>query len=170
MDIRSLTAADAYRDIDQLAEILADCVAGGAGVGFVLPFSVADARTWWTTLIPAVERGELVLFGAFVDGQLAGTVHLRPATAANQLHRADIGKMLVHSRARRLGLGAALMQAAEDEARRRGKTLLTLDTVPQSAARRLYERLGWQLAGIIPGYALSPSGTLDDTAVMYKPL
>jgi GNAT superfamily N-acetyltransferase len=88
----------------------------------------------------------------------------------NQPHRADVAKMLVHRRARRRGLGAALMQAAEAAARDAGKTLLVLDTVTGGDAARLYARLGWQRCGEIPGYALWPRGGLCSTTYFYKPL
>ncbi len=88
----------------------------------------------------------------------------------NQPHRADVAKMQVHRRARRRGLGTALMQAAEATAREAGKTLLVLDTVTGSDAERLYEHLGWQRCGVIPGYALWPRGGLCSTTVLYRVL
>jgi GNAT superfamily N-acetyltransferase len=88
----------------------------------------------------------------------------------NQPHRADLSKMLVHRRARRQGLGAALMRAAEATARECGKTLLVLDTVTGREAERLYQRLGWERVGVIPGYALLPQGGLCDTTVYYRNL
>ncbi|HRK23903.1 MAG TPA: GNAT family N-acetyltransferase [Beijerinckiaceae bacterium] len=168
--VRRLDASAAASLVDDLAAILAACVAGGAGVGFVLPFSEADAAGWWRSVLPMVVAGERLLFGGFVDGHLAGTVSLVPATPQNQPHRADISKMLVHPSARRRGLGVALMQAAEAEARRLGKTLLTLDTVTGSGAEQLYAGLGWQKSGVIPNYALSPTRSYDSTTVMWKAL
>lgn len=86
----------------------------------------------------------------------------------NQPHRADLAKMLVHRRARRRGLGAALMRAAEQTARECGKTLLVLDTITGSAADRLYTRMGWVRVGEIPGYALMPRGGLMGTTYFYR--
>jgi GNAT superfamily N-acetyltransferase len=97
-------------------------------------------------------------------------VHVVLAQPENQPHRADVTKMLVHRRARRHGVGAALMRAAEALARDAGKTLLVLDTVTGSDAARLYERLGWQRVGDIPGYALMPDGPLIATTVYYRTL
>src|SRR4029453_1716068 len=101
---------------------------------------------------------------------LCGTVQLILDQPENQPHRADLSKMLVHRRARRHGLGAALMRAAEATARECGKTLLVLDAVTDGDAARLYERLGWQRVGVIPGYALMPEGGLCDTTVYYRSL
>jgi GNAT superfamily N-acetyltransferase len=85
----------------------------------------------------------------------------------NQPHRGDLAKMLVHRRARRLGVGAALLGAAEAGARAAGKTLLVLDTASDDA-ERLYERGGWQRCGVIPGYALLPDGPPCATTYYFK--
>ena len=168
--IRALTPDEAASHVDDLAEVLADCVAGGAGVGFLLPFSLTDARMWWQGQMPAVASGERIIIAALDGNRLVGTVSLVPATPLNQQHRADISKMLVHSAARKQGLGAALLREAERIAGERHRSLLTLDTVTGSAAERLYTSLGWQTTGSIPNYALSPRGTFDSTTVMWKAL
>ncbi len=167
-DIRSLSADEAEARIDELAAVLADCVAGGAGVGFIQPFSVADARAWWRTILPGIGRGERVMLAGLIDGKVMATVQLVLAPALNQQHRADVAKMLVHSAARRQGLGEALLLRLDDEARRIGRSLLTLDTVTGSAAERLYLRLGWTKVGSIPNYALSPTRGWDATTIMWK--
>jgi GNAT superfamily N-acetyltransferase len=100
-------------------------------------------------------------------GRLVGTVQLALSQPDNQPHRADVNKLLVHRCARGQGVGALLMQAAEDLARAQGKTLLVLDTASDTA-ERLYARQGWQLCGRIPGYALMPDGALTATTIMFK--
>ena len=170
IEVRVLRPEEVAGRLDDLAEVLASCVQGGAGVGFVLPFGAGDALAWWRGILPEIEAGGRILIGALAEGRLAGTVQLVPATQQNQPFRADIAKMLVHSAFRRQGLGEALMLAAEQEAKARGRTLLTLDTVTGSAAERLYARLGWKTTGVIPGYAYSPSRTLDSTTIMWKAL
>jgi GNAT superfamily N-acetyltransferase len=97
-------------------------------------------------------------------------VQLVLAQPENQPHRADLAKMLVHGRARRQGLGAALMRAAESTARECGKTLLVLDTVTGGDAERLYDRLGWTRVGVIPNYALFPQGGFCGTTVFFRDL
>jgi GNAT superfamily N-acetyltransferase len=101
---------------------------------------------------------------------MAGIVILERAWAPNQPHRADISKMLVHRDFRRRGVGTLLLKALEDEARRMGLTLLTFDTVAGSPADAFYRELGYVCAGHIPGYAQSPAGELNDTAIFYKRL
>jgi len=166
-----LTAAQAEMEIDDLADILWDCVDGGASVNFVKPFTHEEARGFWRRTIASMAAGGTVMLGARHEGRLAGTVLLGIDTPPNQPHRADIKKLLVHRRARRLGLAKALMAAAEAEARRRGRQLLTLDTQCGSAAERLYHDLGYTLLGIIPRYAVAPDGgTVDDCAFFYKAL
>jgi GNAT superfamily N-acetyltransferase len=102
-------------------------------------------------------------------GAIIGTAQAVWATPENQPHRAEISKMLVHRRARRLGVGAAVLNAAEAAARERGRTLLVLDTA-SADAERLYERSGWHRVGIIPDYALLPEGGRCATVVYYKRL
>ncbi len=167
--VERLDRAAAEAALPALAEVLADCVAGGASVSFMQPFTVAAALAWWQGLLPSVAAGELLLLVARdAGGQIAGTVQLKPAPQPNQTHRADIAKLLVHRRARGQGLAAALMRRAEQEALALDRRLLTLDTVPGTAAERLYRRLGWQAVGAIPGYARLPEGPLCDTLLFYK--
>ena len=155
--------------LEDLAEVLQDCVQGGASVSFMLPFSLDEARAFWRSVAEGVARGERALVVAEVDGRIRGTVQLVLAQPPNQPHRADLAKMLVHRQARRLGLGALLLAEAERVARAEGKTLLVLDTASPEA-ERLYTRGGWLPAGVVPGYALLPQGGLCDTRFFYKTL
>ena len=153
-----------------LADVLVDCVEGGASVSFMHPLALDRALAFWHGVGLSAARGERVLLVAEDDaGSILGTVQLVLDQPENQPHRADLSKMLVHRSARRRGLGALLMQAAEDSARSAGKTLLVLDTA-SADAERLYERMGWQRCGVIPGYALLPQGGLCDTTYFYRRL
>jgi GNAT superfamily N-acetyltransferase len=154
--------------LNGLADVLLDCVEGGASVGFMHPLSREQARVFWRGVADAVARGErAVLVAEDAAGAVVGTVQVLLAQPDNQPHRADIAKMLVHRRARRHGVGAALMQAAEALAAHEGKTLLVLDTA-SADAERLYEREGWQRCGVIPGFALLPQGGLCGTTIYFK--
>jgi GNAT superfamily N-acetyltransferase len=155
--------------IDQLAGVLIDCVDGGSSVSFMLPLTRDRAVAFWRRVAHGVAAGERALLVAEDARGLCGTVQLVLDQPENQPHRADLSKMLVHRRARRQGLGAALLRAAEATARECGKTLLVLDTA-SSDAERLYERQGWVRVGVIPGYALLPQGGLCDTTVYYRSL
>jgi ribosomal protein S18 acetylase RimI-like enzyme len=171
MTIALLDASGAEAALDDLAAVLHDCVLHGASVNFVQPFPIDAARAWWQRQLPDLYAGRALLFVARRAGAVVGTVMLGLDTPPNQPHRADIKKLLVHSRARRQGLARALMQAAEAEARRRGLTLLTLDTEHGSSAEPLYHSLGYILLGIIPGYALSSDGAAaQPCAFFYKAL
>ncbi len=155
-------------EIKGLAELLIDCVEGGASVGFMLPMTAAKVDAFWQGVADSVVRGEsLVLAARDRQGAITGTVQVLLKQPENQPHRADIAKMLVHRRARRQGVGAQLLAAAEAAAVRAGKTLLVLDTA-SADAERLYERVGWQRVGQIPDYALWPGGGLVATIVFYK--
>ena len=156
--------------MDGLAALLVDAVEGGASVNFMLPFGPGEAAAYWRGIVPAVAAGHILLFTALAAGRVIGSVQLHPSPQPNQTHRADIAKLLVRSRARRQGLGRALMAAAEKAAMARGRTLLTLDTLTGTAAERLYPALGYKRAGVIPGYARLPDGPMGDTVIFYKTL
>ena len=155
--------------IDELATVLIDCVEGGASVSFMHPLSRERALAFWRRVAQGVAADERALIVAEDPRGLCGTVQLVLDQPENQPHRAELSKMLVHRRARRRGLGAELMRAAEAAARDCAKTLLVLDTA-NDEAERLYERLGWTRVGVIPDYALLPHGGLCGTTVYYRNL
>jgi len=156
--------------IEGLADVLIDCVERGASVSFMLPLSRERALAFWYRVASEVAAGERALLVALDQHGVCGTVQLVLAQPENQPHRAELVKMLVHSRARRQGLGAALMKAAESMARDCGKDLLVLDAVTDGDAPRLYERLGWTRVGPIPRYALMPNGEPCGTTYFYRDL
>ncbi len=168
LDVRRL-AEISEAQLHALADVLIDCVEGGASVSFMLPMTRDKALAFWRDVAGGVARGECVLLVAQDALGIVGTVQVILAQPENQPHRADVAKMLVHRRARRQGAGAALMHAAEREALSEGKTLLVLDTADDTAAR-LYARLGWQAAGTIPRYALLPAGGECATTYFYRSL
>jgi len=168
IDVRRLAAPELRTHLDALAAVLADCVAGGASVSYMSPFSQDDARAQFASWAAEVEDGTRLLLAAFRDDEVVGTVQVVFAAPPNQPHRADVAKLLVHRSARRLGVAQRLMEHAEAEARAEGRTLLVLDTVTGDDAERLYERLGWTRVGVIPNYALYPDGRTCDTTVFWK--
>jgi GNAT superfamily N-acetyltransferase len=159
LEIRRLDAVDAAQ-FQALADVLIDCVEGGASVSFMLPMTLEKSLAFWRKVANGVARGERVLLVAEDAQGIVGTVQVILEQPENQPHRADVAKMLVHRRARRQGA---------DAARRAGKTLLVLDTGDATAAR-LYERLGWQAVGAIPRYALMPDGGDCATTFYYREL
>ena len=163
--VRSLDALQAQG----LAELLIDCVEGGASVSFMMPLSMAKSLAFWQGVGEGVARGERALIVAEDASGIVGTVQLVLAQPENQPHRADVSKMLVRRALRRQGLGEALMRAAEQAARDSGKSLLVLDTA-SADAERLYARLGWQRFGTVPGFALLPGGGLCATTFFYREL
>lgn len=166
--VRQLTTVTEAQ-LQGLAEVLIDCVEGGASVSFMHPLPLPKALAFWRRIAADAERGARALVVAEDPSGIIGTVQVALEQPENQPHRADISKMLVHRRARRRGIGAALMREAEAAARRAGKSLLVLDTA-DATAERLYQRLGWQLAGMVPDYALLPQGGLCSTHFYYRRL
>src|SRR5580658_6413195 len=170
IEIRRLSATEASALLGELAEVLADCVDGGASVSFMPPFGKPEAEEFFRKIIQGVEAGDRILLAAFLDAKLAGTVQIVTAMPPNQPHRAEIAKLLVLRSARGQGLAAALMRRAEECAKEAGKRLLVLDTCAGSAAEKLYLSLGWVRAGVIPKYALFPDGSWCDTVIFWKAL
>jgi GNAT superfamily N-acetyltransferase len=153
-----------------LGDLLIDCVAGGASVGFMWPMTREKADAFWQGVAASLARGErAVMVAEDAHGMLVGTAQVVWAVPENQPHRADVAKMLVHPRARRMGAGAALLAAVEQAALDAGKSLLVLDTA-SSDAERLYERGDWRRVGTIPRYALMPDGPFCSTVFYYKDL
>ncbi len=170
IQVRCLEKID-DREIQGLSDVLIDCVEGGASVSFMFPLSRAKAEAFWREASASLERGErVVLVAEDAAGGIVGTVQILLNQPENQPHRGDIAKMLVHRRARRMGVGVALLVAAERAALEIGKTLLVLDTVSGGDAERLYRRQGWQVCGEIPNYALWPNGAPCATTVFFKSL
>jgi GNAT superfamily N-acetyltransferase len=168
--VEQLDADGAQRHHSALADVLVDCVEGGASVSFMTPFSHDEARAFFASIEPDVSAGKRILLAAFLDDELVGTVQVAAAWPPNQPHRADVAKLLVRRSARNQGIGQRLMARAEAEALRQGWTLLVLDTVTGDPAERLYERMDWKKVGVIPNYAHYPDGRPCDTTVFYKEL
>lgn len=166
--IEKLSANHFYDALDDLAEILRDCVEGGAAVSFMPPLALEKARAFWLDQFTQAQAGTKSIFVARDESGIHGVVMLVPAWSENQPHRADVSKLLVHRRARGRGLAKALMTALEHEARRIGKTLLTLDTKKGDVAERLYPKWGYIHAGIIPDFALDADGRTTPTVLFYK--
>lgn len=156
--------------IPALSEILIETVGLGASVGFLAPLSLDAATDFWRKIGAALESGERLMWGAWNGDILVGTVQIVVGMPGNQQHRIDLVKLMTRPSARGGGIGAALTLAAEAEATRLGKTLVVLDTVAGNPAQRLYERLGYRAAGVIPDYARSSAGPLEATCLMYKRL
>ena len=171
--IERLDSEGLARETEALAGILHACVADGASVGFVWPFTLEMARAFWTGPVAyGVAGGGRHLLVARLDGVVVGTAQLDFAGMPNQRHRADVAKVLVHPTARRRGIARRLMLALEEIARPGGRWLLTLDTRVGDAAQPLYAALGYELAGVIPFYAQAPEdpSRFDGTAYMFKTL
>jgi acetyltransferase len=167
--IAAPTAAEVPSLLPALRELLRDAVASGASVGFLPPLGDAEADEYWAGVVAALREGSRVLLVARDDaGTVTGTVQLDLPTRANGLHRAEVAKLLVHRRARRQGLGRALMLALEETARDLGRTTLILDTRDGDPSCLLYEGLGYSRVGVIPQYARSADGTLHATAFYFK--
>jgi acetyltransferase len=169
LSIEPLTAAGVDGERPALVALLRDVVDSGASIGFLPPLDDAEARSYWATVATGLREGSRVVLAAR-DGELGlvGSAQLELAMRANARHRAEVTKVMVHRRARRRGVGRALMLALEAHARHIGRTTLILDTRQGDPSEILYRAAGWTCAGTIPRYARSATGTLDATTFYYK--
>jgi GNAT superfamily N-acetyltransferase len=156
--------------VEALADVLIDCVEGGASVSFMSPLTRERALAFWRRVAEDVAAGRRALLVAEDADGVCGTVQLILDLPENQPHRADLAKMLVHRRCRRQGLGAALLERAEQTARDCGRTLLVLDAVTGGDAARMYARHGWIRVGDVPNFALYPDGRFCSTTYFYRNL
>jgi len=169
--VRRLGADETSERLNELADVLIDCVEGGASVSFMWPLSLEKACGFWRRVADGVAAHERALLVAEDgEGRIVGTVQLLLALPENQPHRADIAKLLVHRRGRRRGVAQRLMEAVDRTARGEGRTVLVLDTVTGGDAERLYACVGWQRVGEVPHYALMPDGRPCGTTFFYKSL
>jgi acetyltransferase len=168
VEIERLDMAGAEAELAELAELLRDAVDGGASVGFLPPLGPGEAAGYWAGVLADLAASRRVLLLAREQGRVVGTAQLELMAKPNASHRAEVQKVLVHSMARRRGVGAALMTAVEAAAQAAGRSLLVLDTVAGDDGERLYRRLGYIEAGRIPAYARSGGGGLDPTVIFYK--
>jgi ribosomal protein S18 acetylase RimI-like enzyme len=166
--IEALDADGARREQASLVALLRNVVDDGGSVGFLPPLAADEAREYWESVAGAVKGGGRLLWVArHAGGPIVGTVQLDLERRANGDHRAELIKLMVHTSARRRGVGRALMLAAQDEARRRGRQTLVLDTRQGDPSEALYRSLGWTFVGAIPRYARSADGALHATAIYY---
>jgi GNAT superfamily N-acetyltransferase len=169
--VKSLDGSAAAACVDALADVLIDCVAGGASVSFMWPLTRERATAFWHQVASEVARGARLLFVAEdATARIIGTVQLIVDLPENQPHRADVAKLLVHRDARRQGVAPQLLAALETAARAAGRTVLVLDTVTGGDAERVYARAGWQRVGVVPDYALMPDGARCATTYFTKRL
>lgn len=166
--IDRLTGSQIEALLPQFIELLRDAVDSGASIGFIPPLLDEDAMAFWKKIISEVDSGTRVLLVALNDGELVGTVQLGLETRLNSLHRAEVQKLIVHNKARKQGIGEKLMNAIEAEAYKHNRSLLVLDTIQGDSGDRLYRRMGFIEAGVIPNYARNGAGVLEPTVIFYK--
>lgn len=168
MHIERLTSEQALAYLPDLIRLLQDAVAGGASVGFLPPLSDDQAQQYWSSLLPDITKGSRIVLAALDNQAVIGTVQLELAQKPNALHRAEVQKLMVYRSHRGQGIAGALLDGIEAAAREANRILLVLDTIQGDTADRLYRKLDWIEAGVIPQYAMSGAGILEATVVFYK--
>ena len=169
--IELLNADGIDENLAGLGELLHATVQDGASIGFVMPFSLADAQKFWTEKVkPGVAGETRLLFVARHGAAIAGSVQLFHDMPDNQPHRVEVNKLLVHPQFRRKGIAKSLMTVLEEKARAMGRSLITLDTRTGDKAEPLYTALGYRTVGIIPNFCrdTEDASRLDPTTIMYR--
>ncbi|PHM36758.1 hypothetical protein Xmau_04122 [Xenorhabdus mauleonii] len=153
---------------NELIELLHDCVESDASVGFIAPLENNEAAQYWQAVEADIASGHRLLLIALVSGKIAGSVQLSLCKKKNGLHRAEVEKMMVHTRYRQRGIGKILMKELERLAKQHQRSLLVLDTRTNDPASTLYKKCGFIEAGRIPNFAINSDGTLAGTTYFYK--
>jgi GNAT superfamily N-acetyltransferase len=168
--VRSLGAAELEDRVQVLVELLQDAVDAGAGLGFLPPLDLDEARAYWYSLRPELQAGTRVLMVAYLDDRIVGTGQLTNPPWATGRHRAEVQKVMVASAWRGRGVGAALMSALHAWAWQRGRSLVMLNTRRGTPAEAFYTALGYRRVGVVPGYSVGPAGERYDTLQLYQEL
>ncbi|WP_263059642.1 GNAT family N-acetyltransferase [Pectobacterium sp. F1-1] len=167
---RSLNAATLPVYREELASLLIDAVEKGASVGYQSPLHHKEAMEYFHGLQASVANGDRILWAARDEEGIVGSVQLELCQKPNGRNRAEIQKLLVHSRVRRAGIGRQLIQLLEKHALFQQRGLLYLDTQAGSPAEAFYRAMGYHHLGELPDYACTPDGYYHPTAIYYKRL
>jgi ribosomal protein S18 acetylase RimI-like enzyme len=156
--------------LPDLIELLRDAVHGGASIGFLPPLADDKARDYWFDVMEAVLSQRTLLLVVLMEPDLnvVGAVQLTFARKQNARHRAEVEKLMVLKDYRGRGIGKALMGTLDDVARQQEVSLLVLDTRRGDVAEQLYTNFGYTRVGVIPNFARSAAGTLEDTVFFYR--
>lgn len=164
----SIEQLHAEKYVDDLVRLLQNVVNDGASIGFIAPLDEPLARDYWAQVFADVQHGTRILLVVLEEDQIVGSVQLDLPTKPNASHRAEVQKLIVHTSQRGRGLGKRLLAAIEDVARAQGRTLLVLDTRLGDVSDHLYRRYGYTVTGVVPKYARSSNGQLDDCVFFYR--
>ena len=156
-----------FEEIKSLINLLKDAVANNYSVGFMQDSTEADFEKFWLDEIELCDS-ENGIFLAFTGDQVLGSVIVTRELRANGRHRAEFRKLLVHSKAQKMGIGTALEKFATSYAKDIGLKLLYLDSATSYLIDGIYERWGWKRSGEIPNFAKNPDGSLVSTWFFYK--
>lgn len=168
VEIERVTAERLSDVFEALVGLLQNVVDDGAAVGFLPPLDRAEAEQYWQEVAAELRQQRRAVLVAHEAGSVLGSVQLAFSWKPNAPHRAEVQKLLVHTSARRQGVGRSLLTALEAVAHSEGRSLLVLDTRQGDLAERLYRQQGYLPAGSIPHYARSADGSLHATVFFYR--
>ena len=169
IEVRAVTAEEFPSLVPALTELFIATVDEGASLGFIPPVASATALKYWMSVGPELHTGSRVLIGVFRDGWIAGSGQLLLPSLPNARHRAEVQKLFVDRTLRGHGVGASVMSALHECARRRGRSLVLLNA-RREVAERFYKPLGYSEIGVIPGYSMGSRGERIDTVSLYMEL
>jgi putative acetyltransferase len=136
----TLQAASTPEQLHTLRELLGEYA---ASLGVDLCFQNFASELQGLPGEYAQPGGALLL--AWVDGQAAGCVAMRPLPDVDHTNACEMKRLFVRPPYRRLGLGRLLTQQVLDLASQAGYSCVLLDTLSEmEAARGLYQQLGFE--------------------------
>jgi len=159
LKIRRLETSDAalYRDI-RLEALQKNPQAFGS----TFERENAQSLSWFEAVL-----GRADIFGAFIDGTLAGIAGYGAQESPKHAHKALLWTMYVRIAARNSGLGQRLVGAVLEHARGRVEILQLTVVSENEAARRLYRTMGFAEYGY-EKWALKHDGRYYDEVLMVK--
>ncbi len=168
--VQTLCADDLIEEVGPFVELIQDAVANGASLGFVAPLLREAAQRYWLSLRDEMRAGTRLLLAARWNGRVVGTGQLAMPAWSNARHRAEVQKVIVAGSMRGRGIGQIIMGALHEAALERGRSLILLNTRHGGRPVRFYERLGYRVAGVIPGFSVDAEGRRHGTATLYQEL
>jgi ribosomal protein S18 acetylase RimI-like enzyme len=133
-----------------------------------LTFTRRQEKTYLESACAAMRKKEKIHLIAIADNKIVASAEVRRQPARKN-HVGVVG-VAVLEQWRGVGLGKRLMQLLISEAIALGLKLLVLESYEKNTgAIKLYEKMGFRSAGMVPGMCQYQSG-YQGCVIMYRPL
>jgi ribosomal protein S18 acetylase RimI-like enzyme len=160
MLIRKALSADAQA----IAAIILPTIRDGATYALDRDLSAADALAYWL-------GDDKETFVAEDGGEIVGTYYIRPNQGGGGRHVCNCGYMTSQAAVGR-GVASRMCAHSLDHARKQQYRAMQFNFVVSTndGAIRLWQRMGFEIVGRLPGAFQHPSKGFVDALVMYQKL